>query len=600
MIFIAVANAFIFIGFEDPVPRTLYLVMGGFSGAAFAGTVYLYRRGSRAETTLKAGVVHFVITFYVVWATLQLLYSGGDVRAVATYAAGFMAVPAVFSLDPVFFALLGALDALFLLFFPQVLPALGPEVLSGQLPLLLNIILFAVLVSVLHYLITLELFLITRMTEGEERKAELALRGGNLGYWNWNLEGEWIEVDGRWFGMLGYPQEPGRITFEEFFRMVHPEDRTILAKMIQEYLDGVAEPYRTSFRMAEKDGDYRWIYAAGSVTERDAKGRPLVMHGIHQDIQQLRSQQQLLAESEARFKAYTENAPVGVCIVEQGSFHYVNPETVRISGFTEGELLGGVGLIRLVHPDDRHDIIAELKHLRKKREVKGEYLFRIVSRNGQTHWIESRVSVLDWKTMRLLISAIDVTERKAAQAKLQAYATYDELTGTYNRRVGLAMLEKEMHRAERERSPTSACFMDINGLKEVNDLHGHGKGDELILEVVKAVTDVMRKNDILCRLGGDEFLIIFPQCDRSNAEKIWRRIAERYEELNRQTGRQYTISVSHGISEYTGGHEGDLEDVLRTADLRMYEEKRRIRKGRKGNPASRTQEGSGSELELTD
>jgi diguanylate cyclase (GGDEF)-like protein len=226
-------------------------------------------------------------------------------------------------------------------------------------------------------------------------------------------------------------------------------------------------------------------------------------------------------------------------------------------------------------------VLTELKRLYRNRQVKDEYLFRIISRSGRIHWIESRVAVLNWRRMRLLISAVDVSEREAAQSKLQAYATYDELTGIYNRRVGLALLEKEMHRAERERIPLSVCYMDVNGLKWVNDHFGHSAGDQLLLEVVQGIIDAMRKGDVVCRLGGDEFLGIFPQCNTDNAEKIWQRIEERYVAMNGIPGRVYYISVSHGITEYSGEEGCTVEELLRDTDLRMYEEKRRLREGKK-------------------
>ena len=577
IILFAVANAYVFMSFPTPQSRALFLVMGGISAATLAGSLLVGRRSTRGSTLLKRVLIYFVILVYILWVTLQLYYGGGDVRSFVTYAVGIMVIPAVFSLGPLFFLLLGVVEAGGLFLLPYAAAALTPALVLDYLPLLLNIIVLGVLIAGLHYLIFVKLFLIQKAREEKERKTELALRGGNLGYWNWDLENETIEVDGRWLEMLGYPEEPGVITFERFFRMIHPHDRSKVAQALQKYLDGEAQAYRLSFRISGSDGSYRWVYSEGSITQYGADGSARTMHGIHQNIQQFRSQQLQLAESEARFKAYTENAPVGVCIVEHGSFQYVNPETVRIVGYTEQELLTKVGLLQLVHPEDRHKVIAELKYLRRQRKVKGEYLFRIISRSGEIHWIESRVSVLDWHHMRLLLSAVDVTEREAAQEKLQEYATYDDLTGTFNRRVGLSLLEQEMKRAEREETPVSACFLDINGLKRVNDIYGHGKGDELILEVVQGVKEAMRRNDVVCRLGGDEFLIVFPRCDAYNAEKAWGRIAERYERMNRLSGRSYTISVSHGITEYRGVESVTTDELLKKADSDMYREKHRSR-----------------------
>ena len=105
---------------------------------------------------------------------------------------------------------------------------------------------------------------------------------------------------------------------------------------------------------------------------------------------------------------------------------------------------------------------------------------------------------------------------------------YDQLTGAYNRRSGLAKLNRILHEDNRRSLTLSLCFIDINGLKEVNDHLGHKYGDELIISVVKGITDEIRDEDFVIRMGGDEFLVVIKGIGADLSEKVWERINDEY------------------------------------------------------------------------
>ena len=100
----------------------------------------------------------------------------------------------------------------------------------------------------------------------------------------------------------------------------------------------------------------------------------------------------------------------------------------------------------------------------------------------------------------------DITEKKQAEEEMQKQATVDMLTGTFNRRTGIIWLEKHMKLVTRSNSVVTICYLDVNDLKHVNDTYGHDEGDSLIKVVVATVQKFLRGSDIICRLGGDEFL----------------------------------------------------------------------------------------------
>lgn len=154
---------------------------------------------------------------------------------------------------------------------------------------------------------------------------------------------------------------------------------------------------------------------------------------------------------------------------------------------------------------------------------------------------------------------------------------YDQLTKTFNRRSGLSKLSRMVQYDNRRHLKVSLCFIDINGLKEVNDQLGHQFGDELIVSAVDGIKDEIREEDFIIRMGGDEFLIIFNGVDQDVAEKVWERINHSYEQINKQEERRYIISVSHGIVDIGSNEISEVESLIKSADDKMYAEKKYIK-----------------------
>ncbi len=168
----------------------------------------------------------------------------------------------------------------------------------------------------------------------------------------------------------------------------------------------------------------------------------------------------------------------------------------------------------------------------------------------------------------------DITEIKEAQSKLQMYATTDMLTGVLNRRAGLLVLEKQLQMCKRNNLKLTTCYIDINGLKYVNDMYGHQEGDEFILIITNILKETIREADSLCRLGGDEFLLVFPECGVVDASIIWNRIQQSLEEYNQKQIKRYDVSISGGFSEYEPSKNISVEELISIADSEMYKNKK--------------------------
>ncbi|BBE30153.1 GGDEF domain-containing protein [Tepiditoga spiralis] len=158
---------------------------------------------------------------------------------------------------------------------------------------------------------------------------------------------------------------------------------------------------------------------------------------------------------------------------------------------------------------------------------------------------------------------------------IKEYATYDELTHLYNRRIVMNFLNELIKLSNREHNKFCVCFADVNNLKKVNDTLGHDYGDDLIKTVARILKETVREVDIVGRIGGDEFLILFPKCDKENAEKIWNRINKKFEEINSTNEKKFKVVVAHGIEEYQ--NKMNINELIKIADQKMYEDKKRLK-----------------------
>jgi len=198
-------------------------------------------------------------------------------------------------------------------------------------------------------------------------------------------------------------------------------------------------------------------------------------------------------------------------------------------------------------------------NLKKSREELEEY-----SKNLEKK-VEERTRDLE----------IDISKRKKVEEQLEKLVRIDSLTGCYNRRYGLELLDRQIKLSHRSKSPLLLAFLDIDGFKAINDTFGHEEGDEVLKEVVKLFKSTLREIDIICRMGGDEFLLIFPDSSLQDASLIKERINKNLTKLNHSLKKPYKIELSVGFSCYDPVNPQPMDELIRVADKKMYEEKKK-------------------------
>ena len=153
--------------------------------------------------------------------------------------------------------------------------------------------------------------------------------------------------------------------------------------------------------------------------------------------------------------------------------------------------------------------------------------------------------------------------------KLQLNAVTDPLTGLYNRRLFSETFEKEMNRAKRYGSPLGLVILDLHRFKEVNDKHGHPRGDEVLRAAASTLRKALRTSDFAFRIGGDEFALLLPQTDAAQALGLSRRIESVFAEAVQPLQLSISVTMDHGVATYP--QDGEQPDQLfHVADDRLY------------------------------
>jgi two-component system, cell cycle response regulator len=187
-------------------------------------------------------------------------------------------------------------------------------------------------------------------------------------------------------------------------------------------------------------------------------------------------------------------------------------------------------------------------------------------------------------------------ERHAMLRELERLSLTDELTGLYNRRGFFMLGEQQLECARRARLPLLLMYADVDGLKRVNDTHGHAAGDRLLADAARIMTATFRSADIVARIGGDEFAIL-AQLAKADAHRPELRLLEKIDTRNDAHPTLPPIGLSIGIELLQPEATRALGDFLSAADARMYERRRDIRRSTRGlratsEPMSTTLTGS--------
>lgn len=278
-----------------------------------------------------------------------------------------------------------------------------------------------------------------------------------------------------------------------------------------------------------------------------------------------------LRASEERFRAIFENSTLGIFqSAFDGRLLMANQAYARMFGYPSPEAavqhMTDVGSMAYVRPEER-------QHYQQLARSQGgvirfETEFR--RRSGEIFIGDVRMRVVrDDAGRELYLEGFieDITDRKHAEARLRYLYAHDILTGLHNR----AYFEEELARlADSRRYPIGVIMVDVDGLKLVNDLLGHAAGDDVLRRVAGVIREAFRAEDVVARIGGDEFAILLPESDENATSAAVQRMRQRVREYNERDER-LRVHLSVGFATAEKG--ASILEALKRADARMYEDK---------------------------
>ncbi len=298
------------------------------------------------------------------------------------------------------------------------------------------------------------------------------------------------------------------------------------------------------------------------------------------DISRRKKVEEALRESEEKFYSISSSAHDAIFFIDNdGNISYCNKAAMEMFGYSEEEMLNKE-LHKLIVPSkyyDQHKKGFTAFQKTGKGPAIGKTLeLSAIRKSGKEFPVALSLSAVKLKGKWNAIGIIrDISQRKEAEEELKRLARIDPLTGCYNRRYGLELLDMQIKLSHRSKSPLLLAFLDIDKFKLINDNFGHDEGDKVLIESVGLFKSTLREIDIICRMGGDEFLLIFPDSSSKETSLIRSRLERNLSQLNKRIKKDYQIKFSMGFSEYQPDKPKALDELINIADQRMYEEKKK-------------------------
>ncbi|MGP3697148.1 sensor domain-containing protein [Rhodobacter sp. NSM] len=387
-------------------------------------------------------------------------------------------------------------------------------------------------------------------------------------------DGTLSDVSDRLAELTGLPTSTAHV--DAWWNTMHPDDRADLGLLWSQAVR-TGGPFDAEHRLKMRDGRYRW-FRVRVVARRNDDGRVERWFGILEDVHDRHMSVEHLRESEARFRAFADDAPVMIWVTDvEGRNVFVSRGWLCATGQSIEEALGE-GWIDAVHPEDRDATLAVSEDA-KRRRVPYTAEFRLRRRDGSWCWVivvgQPRV-LADGTFIGYIGCCVDISARRQAEddrvmAQLQMFhmARHDMLTGLPNRHYFSDCYQEAVASLAPGRT-VAVHMLDLDGFKAVNDTRGHPIGDTVLRQVADRLRTSVRSTDTVARLGGDEFAVIqTPVRSEQEACDLARRLIAAVSKPFDMEGSVPEVGASVGIA-FARDISDSSEEVMRFADVALY------------------------------
>lgn len=416
----------------------------------------------------------------------------------------------------------------------------------------------------------------TMALEASESRLANAQRIARLGNWDWDIVKNELYWSDEIYRILGVaPQEFGA-TYETFLSYVHPDDRDLVKKSVEEALNE-RKPYSIDHRIVLGDGSERIVHERADVVFDEA-GRSIRMVGTVQDVTEHKK-----ADFELKKLSMAIEQSVNMIFITdfKGEIEYVNPMFEEVTGWSEEEAIGRNPGILASGDTTKEEYREMWETITSGKTWRGA--FKNKKKDGRVYWVRAVITPIRnerGEITHFLAVQEDITERIKSEERIQYLAFYDELTGLINRSRFMELQSQWMD-TQGDAKRGALLLIDIDEFKFINDSYGHGIGDELLRRMAGFLRNAVKEmgmrytknsNGILSgRMGGDEFAVFLPDLNTKEGVEVAERIKESLETFHPlETPIHFTASI--GIVAYPE-HGTTVKELFTKADAAMYRAK---------------------------
>jgi diguanylate cyclase (GGDEF)-like protein/PAS domain S-box-containing protein len=390
-------------------------------------------------------------------------------------------------------------------------------------------------------------------------------------------DGRWLKVNQALCGIVGYSErELLGLTYHD---ITHPDDLAMISAHSTKLLAGEIATYEIEKRYVHKLGRDVHVFLSMSLV-RDANDAPLYFICQVQDISSRKAAEAALFAEQERARVTLNSIGDAVLTTDMaGNITYLNAVAEKMTGWSREEAVG-LPLAEVFHILDgltrqpaRNPAEMALQENKTVGMAAGVVLVR---RDGSEAGIEDSAAPIhdrDSKVTGAVLVFHDVTASRELAEKMAHLAHHDFLTDLPNRALLNERLTQAIALARRRGRKAAVLFLDVDRLKQVNDSLGHAMGDKLLLSVAERLLACVRVSDTVSRQGGDEFLVLLPDIERSqDAARLATKMLTAQALPHHIDGQEFHITISIGIGLYPEDGQ-DVDTVVKSADTAMYHAK---------------------------